>query len=130
MPGGDDPALPFERAELDRLPQGFDLDDLAGRGDVVKLRAANRRDPIAPLGFALNEAVGHQSRQRLTERACAHAVALAQMLDPQLLLWRQRAADDVVAQASISALDLTARRRVLRQRGQCVSSVHYRDRPR
>src|SRR5262249_37122260 len=40
MSGGDDPALPFERAELDRLPQGFDLDDLAGRGDVVKLRAA------------------------------------------------------------------------------------------
>ncbi len=109
--GGDDAPLPFERAEFDRLPQRLDLDDLARRGDVVELLAADRRDPIAALRLALDQAVGDEPRQRLAQRACAEAVGLAQVLDPQLLRRRQRAADDVVAQPPIGALDLAARRR-------------------
>ena len=56
-------------------------------------------------------------QQRVRCSRCAEIKA-------RMRAWRQRAADDVIAQPSISTLNLAARRRVLRQCGQCVSSVH------
>src|SRR5260221_13392585 len=47
------------------------------------------------------------------------------MLDSEFLQWLQRAADDVVAQPAISALDLATRRRILWRQRQDVSLGHW-----
>ena len=60
--------------------------------------ARDRRDAKAAVLLEDDEALGLQPHQRLADRACAGAVALAQFLQPEPRLGLEVAADDVRAQ--------------------------------
>ena len=57
----------------------------------------------AALAFDRDQRVGHQQRQRLPQRAGAHAVVVLEVLDAQALARLQIAAHDVVTQRPVGA---------------------------
>ena len=93
--------LPVLAAELQRLAQGFGLEQQAGAGDVLEVLDGNRRDAEAALSLGDHQGVGDEQEEGLAQGAGADLVAVPEMFDAKFLAGRVNALDDVPAQALV-----------------------------
>jgi len=105
MKGRDELRFPFLAASLDRLAQRLGLEQDPRAGDVLEVGQGHRRDAKPPLPLHQHEGIGDQAQQGFAQGARAHAVAVLEMFDAQLLARSEDALDDVVAQALIGRFD-------------------------
>jgi hypothetical protein len=78
------------------------LQQQAKRGDLLEILRRNRCYFKAALSFGDDQAFRAHPVQQFAERADAGAIALADLLQPQLLAGRKNAEDDVGADSAIN----------------------------